>query len=104
MTPIAVKGGKKLVVVPVTTTVAYAVEVRRPIGLDRGACDEGVIVYRIDSTRASYEAPIVLLGKPRCSNVSPGAFKTGQMAEDASVKVEVLAQNGRDYRVRVTKK
>lgn len=104
LTPIAVKGGKKLVVVPLTATTAYAVEVRRPIGFDRSACDEGVIVYAIDSARASYEAPIVLKGKPRCGNVSPGAFKTGQAFEDGSVKVQVLATNGRDYRVRVSKK
>jgi hypothetical protein len=104
LTPIAVAGGKKLVVAPITETVAYAVEVRRRVGRDQGACGEGVLVYRIDSTRASYEDPIVLLGTPRCGNVTPGAFPTGQTAEDGLVKVEVLATNGRDYRVRVTKK
>ncbi len=104
LTPIAVAGGKKLVVVPITETLAYAVEVRRPIGRDRAACGEGVLVYRIDSTKASYEDPIVLLGTPRCGTVTPGAFQTGQTAEDALVKVDVLATNGRDYRVRVTKK
>lgn len=104
LTPIAATGGKKLVVVPITPTTAYAVEVRRPIGRDRAACGEGVLVYRLDSTKMSYEDPIVLLGTPRCGNITPGAFQTGQTAEDALVKVEVLATNGRDYRVRVTKK
>ena len=49
LTPIAVDGGKKLVVARVGETLAYAVEVRRRIGYDRNACDEGVVVYFIDS-------------------------------------------------------
>jgi M6 family metalloprotease-like protein len=104
LTPIAVRGGKKLVVVPVSDVVAYAVEVRRRIGYDKGACDEGVVVYIVDSRRLSYEDPIVLAGTPRCGSVTPGAFKTGQTHEDQYVKVEVLATAGRDYRVRVTRK
>jgi M6 family metalloprotease-like protein len=104
LTPIAVRGGKKLVVVPVSDVFAYAVEVRRRIGYDKGACDEGVVVYSIDSRRLSYEDPVILAGKPRCGAVTPGAFQTGHMHEDQYLKVEVLAQDGRNYRVRVTKK
>ena len=40
LTPIAVRGGKKLVVVPISSTFAYAVEVRKRIGFDRNACEE----------------------------------------------------------------
>ena len=104
LTPIAVPGGKKLVVVPIRASFAYAVEARRRIGYDRNACDEGVVVYSIDSQRGGYEDPIVLRGPRRCGNVTPGAFKTGGVHEDQSVKVEVLATDGRNYRVRVTKK
>lgn len=104
LTPSAVPGGKKLVVVPVDQYVAYAVEVRRRLGYDRLACGEGVLVYKIDSRRGGYEDPIVLLGTPRCGNVTPGAFQTGAVAESEHVKVEVLATDGRNYRVRVTKK
>jgi M6 family metalloprotease-like protein len=104
LTPIAVRGGKKLVVMPVSDSYAYAVEGRRRIGYDRNICEEGVLVYSIDSTRASYEDPIVLRGPPRCGNVTPSAFKSGDIVEDQYVKVEVLATDGRNYRVRVTKK
>ena len=104
LTPIAVEGGKKLVVALVETTLAYAVELRRRIGYDRNACDEGVVVYSIDSRRGGYQDPIVLRGPLRCGNVTPGAFRTGGLYEDDRVKVEVLATDGRNQRVRVTKK
>jgi hypothetical protein len=104
LTPIAATGGKKLVFVHVAPSFAYAVEVRRPIGYDRNACDEGVVVYSIDSQRTGYEDPVVLRGPRRCGTITPGAFKTGAQHQDEHVKIEVLATNGRDYRVRVTKK
>ena len=104
ITPIAVRGGKKLVVVPISDTYAYTVEARRRIGYDKNACEEGVLVYAIDSTRGGYEDPVILKGQPRCGNVTPGAFRTGQVHDDQYVKVEILATDGRSYRVRVTKK
>ncbi len=104
LTPIAERGGKKLVVVPISSTFAYAVEVRKRIGFDKNACEEGVLVYSIDSTKVSYDDPIILAGTPRCGNVTPGAFRTGGVHEDQYVKVEVLAQDGKNYRVRVTRK
>jgi M6 family metalloprotease-like protein len=104
LTPIAVRDGKKLVVVPISDTFAYAVDLRRKIGYDRNACDEGVVVYAIDSTRGGYEDPIVLKGQLHCGNVTPGAFRTGGVHDDQYVKVEVLATDGKNYRVRITKK
>ena len=104
LAPMAVRGGKKLVVVPISDTFAYAVEARKRIGFDKNACEEGVLVYAIDSTKVSYEDPIILEGTPRCGNVTPGAFATGGVHEDQYVKVEVLAQDGKNYRVRVTRK
>jgi M6 family metalloprotease-like protein len=104
LTPMAVRGGKKLVVIPISDSYAYAVEARKRIGFDKNACGEGVLVYAIDSTKRGYEDPIILEGPPRCGNVAPGAFSTGGVHEDQHVKVEVLAQDGRNYRVRVTRK
>lgn len=104
LTPMAVRGGKKLAVMPISDTLAYAVEARKRIGFDKNACGEGVLVYRIDPTKASYFDPIVLAGSPRCGLEAPGAFSTGGVHEDTYVKVDVLAQDGKNYRVRVTKK
>lgn len=103
VTPIAVAGGKKLVVVPVTGSVAYVVEARRWVGYDKHACEEGVLVYTVNSQLGASAGAIIIKGPARCGP-SPGAHKTGGVFEDEHVKVEVLATDGRDYRVRVTKK
>jgi M6 family metalloprotease-like protein len=104
LTPMAVRGGKKLVVVPINDALAYAVEARKRIGYDRNACGEGVLVYWIDSRRSNYEDPIVTRGPLKCGSFTAGALPTGEVYEDEFVKVEVLATDGRNYRVRVTKK
>lgn len=104
VTPIARAGGKKLVVVPTSPSTAYAVEVRRRLGYDRGVCREGVLVYTVDSQILSGNGPIE--GKSAGSGCSPDVmpFEVGEAYEDAAVKVEVLATDGSGYRVRVTKK
>jgi M6 family metalloprotease-like protein len=104
LTPIAVAGGKKIVVVPVTASYAYVVEARRRIGFDSHACEEGVVIYSVDSQRTGNDNAIVMRGPVRCGLIASGAFRTGTSFEDEHVKVEVLASDGRDYRVRVTKK
>lgn len=104
LTPIARAGGKKLVVVPTSPSTAYAVEVRRKVGYDRGICLEGVLVYTLDSQVRSGEGPIE--GKSAGSGCSPDVmpFGVGEAYEDAAVKVDVLATDGSAYRVRVSKK
>ncbi len=104
LTPIAVAGGKKIVVVPITASFAYVVEARRRIGFDSHACEEGVVIYSVDSQRTGNDNAIVMRGPVRCGLIASGAFRTGTSFEDERVKVEVLASDGRDYRVRVTKK
>jgi hypothetical protein len=104
LTPIAVAGGKKIVVVPVTASRAYVVEARRRIGWDSHACEEGVVIYAVDSQRTGNDDAIVMKGPARCGLFASGAFKPGTSFEDEHVKVDVLATDGRDFRVRVTKK
>ena len=104
LTPIAVNGGKKIVVVPVTASSAYVVEARRRIGYDSHACEEGIVIYTVDSRRTGNDNAIVMRGPARCGLLASGAFRSGTSFEDEHVKVEVLASDGRDYRVRVTKK
>ena len=104
LTPIAVAGGKKLVVVPITDSLAYVVEVRRHIGYDRGACEEGVLVYTVNSQLLNSQGAIIVKGPAACGVASPGALSTGEAHDDEFVKVEVLASDGSAYRVRVTKK
>lgn len=110
ITRLAAPGGKKLVVVPLSNTTAYVVEARTRLGYDRAICEEGVLVYTVDS-RPVFAGEYVdgngvvnLKGPKRCEQFVAGAFRPGQTYEDASVKVEVLARDAVAYRVRVTRK
>jgi hypothetical protein len=104
LTPIARDGGKKLVVVPTSPSTAYAIEVRRRLGYDRGICREGVLIYTVDSQVRSGDGPIE--GKSSGTACSPDVtpFAVGQTYEDAAIRVEVLATDGSAYRVRVTRR
>ena len=109
LTAIARPLGKKLVVVPVDPSVAYVVEARVRVGLDRAICDEGVLVYTVDSQLGNAQTRegrgvLNLKGTPKCGAGGAGAFRPGEAFEDARVKVEVLARDATAYRVRVTKK
>ncbi len=97
------RGGKKLVVVPTSATTAYVIEVRRRSGYDRTICKEGVLIYTVDSLRPSAREPIVVKDGGGCA---PGGapFGVGRVFEDANVKLEVLASDGRAFRIRVMRK
>ena len=89
--------------VPTSATTAYVIEVRRRKGYDGTICKEGVLVYTVDSLRPSAQGPISVANGGGCF---PGGapFDVGRTFEDGNVKVEVLASDGRAFRVRVTRK
>jgi hypothetical protein len=68
LTPLAIPGGIKAVVVPLTETTALVVESRGRLGYDVRLRKEGVLIYKVDtSVRAvTGEVPIVVdsLSKP----------------------------------------
>jgi M6 family metalloprotease-like protein len=114
LTPVETAGGVKAVVVPATPSLAYVVEVRRRLGNDANmTCDEGVLVYTVDSTKRNGQAPVfVEPGHPStdssristCGLKYAAPFQVGEAFEDSSVKVEVLSTDGTNYSVRVTRK
>lgn len=116
--PVETAGGVKMVVAQTTPTFLYAVEVRRHLGNDvKSTCDEGVLVYTVDSTKrnglaskfvqaaktATDSSTISTCGIKYAApfDVGPGEVST---FENADVKVGVLATDGVNYRVRVTRK
>jgi len=112
VSPLEEPGGVKLVVVPMSSTFLYAVEVRQPIGQDVRLCDHGVLVYTVDSTKMNGSGPTRIqpahLGGS-CGPISAAAYDLGpgevSTFEDANVKVELLtAYPDGSYRVRVTHK
>jgi M6 family metalloprotease-like protein len=104
LTPLAVAGGKKLVVAPVGPWKSYVIEVRRKIGYDSTICKDGVLVYAVDQEGVASAASVNVKGARTCGNGFAAPFAVRQAHEDAQVKVEVLATDGKAYRVRVTKK
>jgi M6 family metalloprotease-like protein len=118
LAPVETAGGIKLITAHVSPSYLYAVEVRRHYGNDAASvCDEGVLVYTVDSTKRNGLGPKFVFEShrgndptriSRCGlkyeapfDVGPGEVST---FEDANVKVEVLSTDGVNYRVRVTRK
>jgi hypothetical protein len=109
LTAIARVGGKKLVVVPTSASTAYVVEARTKTGYDATICEEGVLVYDVDSQienaeRRGGRGVIAIKGPRRCFSGGAGALHTGETFEDGAIKVEVLARDASAFRVRVTRK
>jgi M6 family metalloprotease-like protein/uncharacterized repeat protein (TIGR01451 family) len=115
LTPLAAPGGVKAVVVPQSTSKAYVVEARVPLGWERVLCDRGVLVYTVDATKRNVEGAVQIFpahgatSSPTCGPIADAAFEVGpgevSTFEDSAVKVEVLdAVVDGTYRVRVTKK
>ncbi len=60
LTPLAIPGGIKAVVVPLTETTALVVESRRKLGYDLRLSKEGALVYKVDTSVRTGEGPIVV--------------------------------------------
>lgn len=50
LSPVETAGGVKLLVIPVDEYRGYAVEYRKPLGMDAALPEEGMLFYRIDGT------------------------------------------------------
>ena len=66
LTPLAIPGGVKVAVVPLTETTALVVESRRILGYDSHLSKEGTLVYKVDTSVPTGEGPIVVgsISKP----------------------------------------
>ncbi|BBC33922.1 M6 family metalloprotease domain protein [Streptomyces graminofaciens] len=117
LTPLAEPGGAKLVVVPLSSRTAYAVELRTRAGNDAAVCRPGVLVYRVDADVDTGEGPIKVYdsrhdsgGCTRSPNVhaelSDAPFVPGETFRDVRAGVEITV-TGTDasgnHRVRVTR-
>ena len=66
LTPLAIPGGIKAVVVPLTETTALVVESRGRLGYDLRLSKEGALIYKVDTSVRTGEGPIVVdsISKP----------------------------------------
>ena len=115
LTPLETVGGVKAVVLQVSDHVAYVAEVRRAIGEDADICDEGVLIYAVDSSVMNGSGPVRVkpsqsspdaAKRARCGPLYAAPFDvgSGEVARftEGKVTIEVLEEIGPDYRVRAT--
>jgi M6 family metalloprotease-like protein len=69
--PVEVPGGTKLVVLPVSDHEAYLAECRRPLLHDAQATDQGVLVYRVDTTERGGRGTVKVI-RPQGGSFGPG--------------------------------
>jgi M6 family metalloprotease-like protein len=110
LSPNADPAGVKLVLVPLTPSIAYAIEARAP-GREPGMCKPGVLVYTVDSQPRNGQGPVRVMRHqadmpgPGCDLLYNAPFPVGSTYEDASVRVEVLAPlRSGVWSLRVTRK
>lgn len=116
ITPLETRGGLKAVVIPVSASRAYVVEVRQKIGFDTDLCDSGVLIYSVDASARNGTGPIrvsslnggkdfdkikncdVLYDAP--FDVGPAEIATFDDA-DANLTIEVVSRSESSYKVRI---
>jgi len=118
VTPLERAGGLKAVVVPLNNTEAYVIEARRKIGEDAPLCEEGVLVYKVDSSVRSGYGPVKVMQaqqdpnsglRDKCGPLYNAPFDKakGEVARfddnSAGVSMQVLSSGADGYRVRVAR-
>ncbi|MEU2118919.1 M6 family metalloprotease domain-containing protein [Streptomyces sp. NPDC016459] len=117
LTPLAVTGGPKLAVVPLSDTSGYAVEVRSQDGNDEAVCEPGVLVYRVESDVDTGHGPVTVSDSERASGgctrranvhaeLSDAPYQPGETFTDRAngIRIEVLDEDADGgYRVRITR-
>ena len=109
LTPLALSGGTKLVVVPLSAERALVLENRQRVGLDveTQGCGKGLLAYEVN-TRAGAQPITILpsqgLSSPgNCVLVAPYDLKAGENAEISIVSVRALSQAADgSYRLRIS--
>ncbi len=118
LTPLAHRGGSKLVFVPLNARSGYAVELRTRAGNDEAVCRPGVLVYRVDAGVDTGMGPVKVYdsrrdsgGCTRSPNVhaelSDATFTPGETFKDPRTGVTITvvgADLDGDHRIRVTRK
>ncbi|WP_395573967.1 M6 family metalloprotease domain-containing protein [Streptomyces sp. BK79] len=117
LTPLARKGGDKLVVVPLDGTSGYAVELRTRAGNDETVCRPGVLIYKVDADVDTGMGPVTVHdsrrdsgGCTRSPNVhaelSDAAFTPGETFKDPrrGITITIAAADLKgDHQIRITR-
>ena len=118
LTPLGRAGGRKLVFVPISSSVGYALELRTPEGNDSVVCRPGILIYKVDADVDTGNGPITVYDSQRDSGgctrspnvqaeLSDAPFTPGQTFRDPKRGIAITvagADLSGDYRVRVTRR
>jgi M6 family metalloprotease-like protein len=89
--PLEQNSGPRAVVIQLTASTSYLVEVRRRIGYDQVLPGEGVLIYVADLTKeGGYGVLRVIDAKPQTETLNDAPFKKGDIFEDKNNGVYVL--------------
>ncbi len=118
ITPVEVARGLKGIVVRISPTRAYVIEVRQLIGQDRRLCDQGALIYTVDAATPNGSGPVIVQPAQtgtdsaqveQCGPLYDAPFDIGlgevSLFSDTAVgmTVELVSRNRKTYVVRVTK-
>jgi M6 family metalloprotease-like protein len=100
-----ISNDKKIVVIKVDATNALAIEVRRKSTFDSlKSSDEGVIVYKVDTTKTQSQGPFTIISNPskviNCENFTCvlGTMKPGESTKISGLEIKVIQSNSEgDY-------
>ncbi|MEU9135950.1 M6 family metalloprotease domain-containing protein [Streptomyces sp. NPDC048404] len=118
LTPMARRGGAKLVVIPVGARSGYVLELRTRAGNDSTVCHPGILVYKVDADVDTGNGPVTVYdshrdsgGCTRSPNVqaelSDAPFSPGETFKvaEAGLTVQVASADATGkYRVYVTRR
>lgn len=100
LTPVETAEGLKLVVIPLDDYHGYAVEYRKPLGLDAALPEDGLLFYRLDGTVDGGMGCITIIPPEeekylRLDRSAPdGLFRAGQSAGRDGVTITALGGGG----------
>jgi M6 family metalloprotease-like protein len=100
-----ISNDKKIVVIKVDATNALAIEVRRKSTFDSlKSSDEGVIVYKVDTTKTQSQGPFTIISNPskviNCENFTCvlGTMKPGESTKISGLEIKVIQSSSEgDY-------
>ncbi|WP_282793648.1 M6 family metalloprotease domain-containing protein [Streptomyces sp. CC224B] len=102
LTPLAERGGTKLVFVPTGARTGYAVELRTRAGNDEAVCRAGVLVYRVDAGVDTGQGPVTVTDATRDSGGCTRSPNVHAELSDAPFALgETFLDRGKGVRIKV---
>jgi len=98
--PLESDSGTRALVLSISDTISYVVEVRRQIGYDRNLPSEGVLVYLVDSSKGNGDGLVrVVNSHPGASTLDDAAYTQGAFLADPTIDLylAVAYVNGVGY-------